>query len=152
MIGRGFPSKRGDAKINGETTGLHADVDDENQPSRKLLSATTMDHLSHLKSTCVVIKRLEWRLVSFILFEHIFAHDVPWMILSTLPMSETLPRGPLRTSDLDKDESFLTTWDFKYSLLMDFKEKSNLEKIVRGDKEAIPLKDHLGLATKKIQV
>ena len=67
-------------------------------------------------------------------------------------MSETLPRGPLRTSDLDKDESFLTTWDFKYSLLMDFKEKSNLEKIVRGDKEAIPLKDHLGLATKKIQV
>lgn len=58
-------------------------------------------------------------------------------------LKNSLERGPLRPSDLDKDELFLTTWDFKYSLLMDFEEKSNLEKMVRGDKEAIPLKDHL---------
>jgi hypothetical protein len=61
-----------------------------------------------------------------------------------------LPRGPLRPSDLKKEALFLTTWDFKYSLLMGFEEKSNLEKMVRGDKEAIPLKDHFGLATKNI--
>lgn len=58
-------------------------------------------------------------------------------------LKDSLQRGPLRPSDLKKEALFLTTWDFKYSLLLGFEEKSNLEKMVRGDKEAIPLKDHL---------
>eukprot|EP00435_Cladocopium_sp_Y103_P021647 s144_g5.t1 len=70
-----------------------------------------------------------------------YARDVPSDYSNDL--KDSLQRGPLRPSDLDKDELFLTTWDFKYSLLMNFKEKSNLEKMVRGDKEAKPLKDHL---------
>jgi len=59
----------------------------------------------------------------------------------TNDLRASMQRGPLRPSDLDT-ENYLTTWDFKYTLQLNFKEKQLLEKLLKGKEEAKPLKDH----------